>query len=105
MNLTSYFFQKDFKKNIKYDSCINLLFMGIICCGKSTFINYLLGKNCTFQAISHSGKSFRSITYSHDLFTIYCKVSEGFEVNKTEQNLKIEETLCKNIKSELGKRT
>ena len=69
--------------------------MRIIGCGKSTFINYLLGKNCAFQAISHSGKSFMSITYSHDLFPIYCKVSKGFEVNKTDQKLKIEETLCK----------
>lgn len=106
MQLTSYFFQKDFKKNnIKYDSCINILFMGITGCGKSTFINYLLGKNCAFQAISHSGKSFRSITYSHDLFPICCKDSEGFEVNKTEQKSKIEETLGNNIKSELDKRT
>ena len=106
MELTSYFFQKDFKKNnIKYNSCINFLFMGNTGCGKSTFINYLLGKNCAFQAISHSGKSFRSITYSHDLFPIYCKVSEGFEVNKIEQKKKIEATLSNNIKIELDKRT
>lgn len=106
MQLTSYFFQKDFKKknNIKYDSCINFLFMGITGCGKSTFINYLLGKNCAFQAVSHSGKSFRSITYSHDLFPICCKDSEGFEVNKTDQKIKIEETLSNNIKIELDKR-
>ncbi len=106
MQLTSYFFQKDFKKknNIKYDSCINFLFMGNTGCGKSTFINYLLGKNCAFQAVSHSGKSFRSITYSHDLFPICCKDSEGFEVNKTDQKIKIEETLSNNIKIELDKR-
>ena len=78
--------------------------MGITGCGKSTFINYLLGKNCAFQAVSHSGKSFRSITYSHDLFPICCKDSEGFEVNKTDQKIKIEETLSNNIKIELDKR-
>ena len=65
--------------------------------GKSTFINYLLGKNCDIQFISHSEKSFRSITYSN--YSVCYKNLEGFEVNKTDQKLKIEETLCNNIKS------
>lgn len=106
MDLTSYFFQKDFKRNnIKYDSSINLLFMGNTGCGKSTFINYLLGKNCAFQAISHSEKSFRANTYSHNLFPLCCNDTEGFEVNKTAQKLKIENTLSNNLNSELNKRT
>ena len=106
MELTSYFYQKDFKKNnIKYDASINFLFMGITGCGKSTFINYLLGKNCAFQAISHDVKSFRSITYSHDLFPICCKDSEGFEVSKADQKVKIEQTLSNNLKIELDNRT
>ena len=67
--------------------------------GKSTFINYLLGKNCDIQIISHSEKSFRFITYSNDLFLVCYKNLEGFEVNKTDQKLKIEETLYNNIKS------
>ena len=67
--------------------------------GKSTFINYLLGKNCDIQFISHSEKSFRSITYSNYLFPVCYKNLEGFEVNKKDQKLKIEETLCNNIKS------
>ena len=106
MELTSYFFQKDFKKNnIKYDASINFLFMGNTGCGKSTFINYLLGKNCAFQAISHNLKSNRSITYSHKLFPICCKDSEGFEVNATKLKEKIEKTLSNNLKNELDNRT
>ena len=104
--LSSYFYQKDFKKNnIKYDAGINILFMGITGCGKSTFINYLLGKNCSFQAISHNVKTCRAINYSHNLFPICCKDSEGFEVSKTEQKEKMEQALKNNLNIELDNRT
>ena len=59
---------------------------------KTYFINYLLVRNCAFQAINHNVKSISPITYSHNLFSICCEDTEGFEANKTDQKEKIEKT-------------
>lgn len=107
MEITNYFFQKDFINNndIRYDASINFLFMGITGCGKSTFINYLLGKKRSFQGVSHNVKTIRALKCSHNLFPICFNDSEGFEVNKTDQKEKIENTLKNNLKEELGNKT
>ena len=42
--------------------------------------------------MSHNAKSISPITYSQNLFSIFCEDSEGFEANKTDQKEKIEKT-------------
>ena len=106
MDIVNYFFQKDFirNNNIRYNASINFLLMGITGCGKSTLINYLLGKKRSFQGLSHNVKTTRALKCSHNLFPICFNDSEGFEVSKTDQK-KVEDTLKNNLEEEFGKRT
>lgn len=102
-DITNYFYEFDFKdEHNPYQ--IQILFMGTTGCGKSTFINRLLGK---LRAYSSSANNLKSIggVYSHSKYPICITDSEGFEVNSESQQNKIFEILNKNIESELSHRT
>ena len=102
-DITNYFYEYDFKtKNNAYN--IEFLFMGQTGCGKSTFINYLLGK---LRAYSSSTSTFKSRggVYTHSKYPIAITDSEGFEVSDSKQQEKIFKKLEKNIDEELNNRT
>ena len=105
-DITNYYYEYDFKSesNEINNYKIEMLFMGQTGCGKSTFINYLLGK---LRAFSTSNNQFKSKggTYTHTTYPISIKDSEGFEVNSQEQQNKIFELLNNNIEEELTNRT
>ena len=105
-DITNYYYEFDFKSDInklnKYK--IEMLFMGQTGCGKSTFINYLLGKLRAFSASMNNFKSLGGI-YTHTSYPISIKDSEGFEVNSEAQQKKIFEILEKNFEEELNNRT
>ena len=105
-DISNYYYEFDFKdedKNINYYK-IEMLFMGQTGCGKSTFINYMLGKLRAYSASMNSFKSLGGI-YSHTIYPLSIKDSEGFEVNSEEQQNKIFEIIEKNIEEELSNRT
>ncbi len=104
-DFTNYYYEFDFKKEDNgFIYNIEMLFMGQTGCGKSTFINYLLGKLRAYSASMNNFKSLGGI-YSHTKYPICIKDSEGFEVNSAEQQQKIFEILNKNIEEELNNRT
>ena len=105
--ITNYYYEFDFKNDcpgINSNYKIEMLFMGQTGCGKSTFINYLLGKLRAFSASMNNFKS-KGGTYTHTKYPISIKDSEGFEVNSEDQQKKIYEILKKNIEEELSNRT
>lgn len=107
-DLFSYFFQKDLNKkniNVDYSASINLLFLGNTGCGKSTFINYLIGKKKAFQALSNEIKSFKANKYSHTKYPICFNDTEGFEVSNLKQKNIIDDNLKNNKKEDLTNRT
>ncbi len=81
-----------------------MLFIGQTGCGKSTFINYLLGK---LRAFSASVNYFKSLggTYTHTKYPLSIKDTEGFEMNSEKQEKNIFDILDKNVKEELNDRT
>ena len=104
-DITNYYYEFDFKNDM--NDCIyniEMLFMGQTGCGKSTFINFLLGKLRAYSASMNTFKSMGGI-YTHTKYPISIKDSEGFEVNSAEQQNKIFEILNKNIEEELSNRT
>jgi len=105
-DITNYYYECDFKSDLnEFNSYkIEMLFMGQTGCGKSTFINYLLGKLRAFSASMNNYKSLGGI-YTHTKYPISIKDSEGFEMNSPEQEKKIFDILEKNIKEELDNRT
>ena len=106
-DLSSYFYQMDFMENndLDYGSGINIIFAGNTGCGKSTFINYMMGKKRAFQAITNSIKSFLSNKYSHIKYPISFIDTEGFEISTPIQKNKLEEKLKNNQKEDLTNRT
>lgn len=104
VDIANYYYEYDFKINEYNTHKIEMLFMGQTGCGKSTFINYLLGK---LRAYSTSMNNFKSKggTYTHSKYPISIKDSEGFEVNSDSQQNKIYEILKNNIEEELSHRT
>lgn len=103
IDITNYFYEFDFKDTFNPYQ-IQILFMGTTGCGKSTFINRLLGK---LRAYSSSANNLKSIggVYSHSRYPICITDSEGFEVNDKNQQDKIFDILKNNIESELSSRT
>ena len=100
---TNYFYEYDFKiETNPYQ--IEVLFMGQTGCGKSTFINYLLGKLRAFSTSSNIFKS-RGGVYSHSKYPITITDSEGFELSDASQQQKIFDKLKCNIDEELNHRT
>ena len=102
-DITNYFYEYDFKT--KYNAYnIEFLFMGQTGCGKSTFINYLLGMP---RAYSFSTSRFKSRggVYTHSKYPITITDSEGFEVSDSEQQEKIFKKLEKSINEELNSKT
>ena len=105
--ITNYYYEFDFKSDspvVNSNYKIEMLFMGQTGCGKSTFINYLLGKLRAFSASMNNFKSKGGI-YSHTKYPLSIKDTEGFEVNSEDQQKKIFEILKKNIEEELSNRT
>jgi GTP-binding protein EngB required for normal cell division len=99
----NYFYEYDFKiETNPYQ--IEVLFMGQTGCGKSTFINYLLGKLRAYSTSSNIFKS-RGGVYSHSKYPITITDSEGFELNDGSQQKKIFDKLKRNIDEELNHRT
>lgn len=84
VDIANYYYEYDFKINEYNSHKIEMLFMGQTGYGKSTFINYLLGK---LRAYSTSMNNFKSKggTYTHSKYPISIKDSEGFEVNSDSQ--------------------
>ena len=100
---TNYFYEYDFKtESNPYQ--IEVLFMGQTGCGKSTFINYLLGKLRAYSTSSNIFKS-RGGVYSHSKYPITITDSEGFELSDDAQQKKIFNILQRNIDEELNHRT
>ena len=104
--IVNYYYEFDFKSdsNTTNSYKIEILFMGQTGCGKSTFINYLLGKLRAFSASMSNFKS-KGGTYTHTKYPISIKDSEGFEINSEDQQKKIFDLLKKNIEEELSNRT
>ena len=103
-DIANYYYEYDFKANEFNNYKIELLFMGQTGCGKSTFINYLLGKLRAFSASMNNFKSKGGI-YTHSKYPISIKDSEGFEVNSEKQQEDMYKILENNIKEELTHRT
>ena len=105
-DITNYYYEFDFKSDSNEINPykIEMLLMGQTGCGKSTFINYLLGK---LRALSTSVNSLKSLggTYTHTKYPLSIKDSEGFEMNSPDQEQKIFDILEKNIEEELDNRT
>ena len=106
-DISSYFFQRDFKENdgLDYSSGINFIFVGNTGCGKSTFINYMMGKKRAFQALSNEIKSFKANKYSHTKYPISFNDTEGFETSTVIQKNKFDDNLKNNKKESLTDRT
>ena len=105
-DISSYFFQRDFKENddLDYSSGINFIFVGNTGCEKSTFINYMMGKKRAFQALSNETKSFKANKYSHTKYPISFNDTEGFETSKVIQKNKFDDNLKNNTKESLTDR-
>ena len=105
-DISNYFEQKDFKENdnLDYGSGINFIFIGNTGCGKSTFINYIIGKKRAFQALTNEIKSFRSNKYSHTKYPLSFIDTEGFEISTLTQKNKLDDKLKNNRKEDLNNR-
>ena len=105
-DIFNYYYELDNKndENHNFGFKIEMLFMGQTGCGKSTFINYMLGK---LRAFSTSANFLKSLggTYTHTIYPIIIKDSEGFELNSFQQEDKIFKLIEKNIDDELNERT
>ena len=105
-DIKNYFYEFDFKSDSNEITSykIEMIFLGQTGCGKSTFINYLLGKLKAFSASMYIFKSLGGI-YTHTKYPLSIKDPEGFEMNSQDQEKKIFDILEKNIKEELNNRT
>ena len=105
-DIKNYFYEFDCKSDSNEINWYNIkmIFIGETGSGKSTFINYLLGK---LRAFSASMNNFKSLggTYTHTRYPLSMKDSEGFEMNSPDLEKKIFDILEKNIKEELNNRT
>ena len=104
LDLSNYFYECDYKQNKTSYYNIEILFIGQTGCGKSTFINYLLGKLRAYSTSSNNFKSKGGV-YTHSKYPIAITDSEGYELNTKDQEDKILDKLKKNIESELNDRT
>ena len=99
----NYFYEYDFK-NETNPYQIEVLFMGQTGCGKSTFINYLLGKLRAYSTSYNILKS-RGGVYSHSKYPITITELEGFIFSDGAQQKKKFDKLKGNIDEELNHRT
>ena len=65
----NYYYEFGMKKNDKNPYKIRMLFIGQVGSGKSTFINYLLGKQRAYSSLTNTFKSKGAI-YNHSKFPI-----------------------------------
>lgn len=105
-DITNYYYECDFKDDSHEINTykIEMLFMGQTGCGKSTFINSLLGKLRAFSASMNNFKSLGGL-YTHSKYPLSIKDSEGFEMNSNEQEQKMFAILDKNLKEDINNRT
>lgn len=92
------YFKSDFDAIKSYN--IKMLLMGQSGCGKSTFVNYLLGKSCEFSASINNLLSLGKI-YNHTNYPLSIKELKGFVINYFEKEKKIFDLLEINIRKYL----
>jgi GTP-binding protein EngB required for normal cell division len=100
MDIINYFYGYDFQGKDDQSHKIRILFFGQAGSGKSTFVNYLLGKQKTYCS-SMLSLHTKGGEYTHSKYPILMKDTKGFEINMFDSQYKlkniIDEVLLNNI--------
>jgi len=87
MDIINYFYEYDFQGKDDQSQKIGILVMGRTGSGKSTLINYLLGKQMAYCGFMRNLKE-KGGEYNHPKYPIFMKESIGFELEDSQYKLK-----------------